>query len=184
MEIWNWRIWHVFDPNQRVEEHLAKTGNATPWHLRCEVIPLDQRNLEEEGELHVHCLQVEDKDKNQKPNAFAFSDPFIMAVGPSETVGEIKIRVQAEMKIPEEEFSEWTVVLVTGLNQNQEPLDDDVVIAEKFNIEDLSSKKLYGHCERHMLGFHHENKNPRRTHAHINRPSAVVTQERALKIRA
>jgi ubiquitin carboxyl-terminal hydrolase 7 len=183
MEIWNWRIWHVFDPNQRVEEHLAKAGNATPWHLRCEVIPEDQRDLEEEDKLHVHCIQVEDKDKIAK-NAFAFSDPFIMSVGPAETVGELKNRVQAEMKIPKEEMEDWTVVLVSGINHAQDLLGDDVVIADKVNKEDLSSKKLYGHSERQMLGFHHENKNPRRTHAHINRPSAVVTQERALKIRA
>jgi ubiquitin carboxyl-terminal hydrolase 7 len=184
MEIWNWRIWHVFDPNQRVEEHLAKTGNATtPWHLRCEVIPEDQLELELEDSLHVHCIQVEDKDKLAK-NAFAFSDPFIMSVGPTETVGELKARVQEEMKIPQKEFESWQVVLVSGINYNQELLEDSIVISEKFNSEDLSSKKLYGHSERQMLGFHHENKNPRRTHAHINRPSAVVTQERALKIRA
>jgi ubiquitin carboxyl-terminal hydrolase 7 len=184
MEIWNWRIWHVFDPKQRVEETLARTGNATPWHLRCEIIPEDQRDLEEEDKLHVHCVQVEDKDKVLTKNAFAFSDPFIMAVGPAETVGELKARVQAEMKIPKKEFENWRVVMVSGMNNNQEFLDENLVIADKFNVEDLSSTKLYGHTERAMLGFHHENKNPRRTHAHINRSSALVTQERALKIRA
>ncbi|KAL4539456.1 hypothetical protein Ndes2437B_g02171 [Nannochloris sp. 'desiccata'] len=183
MEIWNWRIWHVFDPSQRIEEHLAKAGNATPWHLRCEVIPETQRDLEEQDKLHIHCVQVEDKDKQTK-NAFAFSDPFIMSVGSSETIGELKSRVQEEMKIPGEEFENWKVVLVSGIDHKQELLDDDLVIADKFDVEDLSSKKLYGHSERPTLGFHHENKNPRRTHAHLNRPSAVATQERALKIRA
>lgn len=183
MEVWNWRIWHVFDPNQRVEEQLAKAGNAVPWHLRCEIIPEDQRDLEEEDKFHIHCMQVEDKDKQTK-NAFAFSDPFIMAIGSSETIGELKARVKKIMEIPDQEFENWNVVLVSGIDNKQEFLDDDLVIADKVNIEDLSFRKLYGHSDRPTLGFHHENKNPRRTHAHLNRPSAVVTQERALKIRA
>lgn len=183
IEVWHWRIWHVFDPSLQVEKNLSTTGASTPWHLRVEVVPEDQLHLDEEGQLHVHCLQVEDKDGNPKL-AFPCSDPFIMAVGPSETVGELKARVQAEMEVSDEEFAGWKVVLVSGMNNTQEPLADDVIIAQRFNPDDLSSKKFWGHSDRQMLGFHHENKNPRRTHAHINRPSAIAAQERALKIRA
>jgi ubiquitin carboxyl-terminal hydrolase 7 len=66
-------------------------------------------------------------------------------------------------------------------------LDDDVVVAKRFsNADDLSSTKLYGHHDRReVLGFHHENKNPRRTHLHIHRPPpAALAQERQLRIKA
>jgi hypothetical protein len=33
---------------------------------------------------------------------------------------------------------------------------------------ELSGSKFYEHQERPMLGFNHENKNPRRTHAHLH----------------
>ena len=183
MEVWHWRIWHVFDPSQPVEKNLSTSGASTPWHLRIEVVPEDQRELDQEGQLHVHCLQVEDKEGSPK-NAFPCSDPFIMSVGPTETIGELKKRVQKEMEVPDKEFEDWKVVLVSGMNNTQEPLADDVVIAQRLNPDDLSFRKLWGHSDRQMLGFHHENKNPRKTHAHINRPSAVAAQERALKIRA
>ena len=48
-----------------------------------------------------------------------------------------------------------------------EPLDDDVVLSQRIPLADL--QKLYSHADRTCIGFEHENKNPRRTHAHINR---------------
>ncbi len=48
-----------------------------------------------------------------------------------------------------------------------EPLDDDVVLSQRIPLADL--QKLYSHSDRICIGFEHENKNPRRTHAHINR---------------
>lgn len=60
-----------------------------------------------------------------------------------------------------------------------EPLGDDVVVAQR-----LDSQRLYGHCERNCIGFVHENKNQRRTHAHLNsRLSAWQGQEKQLRIR-
>ena len=182
-EVYSWKIWHVFDPELPVEKHLSTSTSSSPWHLRAEIIPEDQRELDQEGQLHVQCLQVEDKDGNPKL-AFAFGDPFIMAVTPGETVGQLKARVQAEMGVSDEDMATWKVVTVRTANNVQEPLSDEDVIDERFTAEDLSSKKLYAHHDRQMIGFHHENKNPRKTHAHINRASALPAQERALKIRA
>lgn len=181
MEVYQWRIWQIFDPDLPVERHLDSAANI--WHLRAEVLPDDQTDLDQEGKMHVHCLQVEDKDKNPKI-AFPFSDPFVMPLHPTDTVADLKVRVQKEMELSDEEFSTWNVVLVTGMNAIQEPLADDVIISQRLNPADLGPAKLYGHGDRQMLGFHHENKNPRRTHAHIHRASAVAAQDRALKIRA
>lgn len=179
MEVYHWRIWQLFDPSLPIERYLD--SNANTWHLRAEVVPEDQRDLGAEGALHVHCLQVQDKEGNDKV-AFPFSDPFIMSIAEGETVGQLKARVQKEMGIPDKEFASWRVVLVVGLSFSMEPLGDDVVVADRLNRTDLAPTKLYGHAERQMIGFHHENKNPRRTHAHINR-SATYGQERALKIK-
>lgn len=60
-----------------------------------------------------------------------------------------------------------------------EPLADDVVVASR-----LDSQKLYGHQERNCIGFVRENKNLRRTHAHLNaRLAAWAGQEKQLRIR-
>lgn len=179
LEVYQWRIWQLFDPKLPVEQHL----DSNPWHLRAEVIPESQKDLEKEGNLHVHCLQVQEKDGNANL-AFAFSDPFIMDISKTETVGQLRKRVQEEMEIPEEEFSKWKVVLVAGLNMAMEPLAEDVIIADKLNPMDLSHARLYGHYDRAAIGFFHENKNPRRTHAHLNRQPASLAQDRALRIKA
>lgn len=60
-----------------------------------------------------------------------------------------------------------------------EPLADDVQVASR-----LDTQRLYGHQERNCIGFVHENKNVRRTHAHLNsRLAAWQGQEKQLKIR-
>lgn len=63
-----------------------------------------------------------------------------------------------------------------------EPLDDDVVLSQRIPLADL--QKLYSHSDRICIGFEHENKNPRRTHAHINRNASFYGQEKQLKIKA
>ena len=57
-------MWQLFDPALPIESHLDSTSK--PWHLRAEVVPEDQRELEVEGHLHVHCIQVQDKDGNDR----------------------------------------------------------------------------------------------------------------------
>ena len=163
MEIHHWKIWQVYDPQMQIADYIVE-ANVT--NVRAEVVPKSQLGLEEEGRLHVQCLQVEEKE-NRPHQAFPFSDPFLMDISPAETVGELKLRVQQEMNIPDEEFAEWKVVLVSSL-LSMEPLGDDVVISEK--IHDTGHNVLYGrHASRSMIGFWHENKNPRRTHAHLHR---------------
>ena len=44
--------------------------------------------------------------------AAPFSDPFIMAVGPEETVGQLRRRVQQRLEVPDEEFAKWRTLLV------------------------------------------------------------------------
>lgn len=182
MEVYQWKIWQVFDPNELIDTNLGPSKSV--WHLRAEVIPEDQRALTEEGSLHVHCLQVESKEGNPKA-AFAFSDPFVMAIGAQETVGELKRRVQKSLNVPDEEFESWKVVLVSGIgNHAMEDMEDEAVIAERLNPLDMGPACLYGHRERPCIGFYHKNTNLRKTmtHIHFNR-SVLPGADRALKIK-
>lgn len=163
MEIHHWKIWQVCDPQLQIGECHMEANSA---NLRAEVVPHAQMDLDKDGMMHVQCLQVEEKE-NRPNQAFPFCDPFLMDISPTETVGDLKLRVQKEMEIPDEEFAEWKVVLVTSL-LTMEPLDDGVVVSEK--IPDAGPDVLYGrHGNRSMIGFWHKNKNPRRTHAHLHR---------------
>lgn len=179
MDIYQWKIWQVYDPNDVIEKSITP-GSINHW--RVEVVPEDQRDLDQPGRLHVQCLQL---DESQTKAAFPCSDPFIMSIGEKETVGELKERVKNEMEIPEEEFENWKAVIVDGQRMSMEPCEDDsAVVTEKLNVAMLDGTRLYGHVlDRQMIGFLHENKNPRRTHAHIRNPS-FYGQDRALKIKA
>ena len=68
--------------------------------------------------------------------------------------------------ISDEDLAEWKVVLVSR-RLSMEPLEDEDVVSEK--IPDTGPDVLYGTHDRSFIGFFHENKNPRRTHAHLHR---------------
>lgn len=181
MEIYQWKIWQVFNPEEIIDVHMGPSKSV--WHLRAEVIPEDQRDLTNPGSLHVHCLHVESKEGSPK-TPFAFNDPFIMSIGPDETIGALKKRVKESLQVSDEEFSSWKVVLVTGIgNHTMEDMEDDVVIAQKLNPVDMDPARLYGHRERPCIGFFHKNTNTRKTMAHLNFNRALSGADRALKIR-
>ncbi|KFM24284.1 Ubiquitin carboxyl-terminal hydrolase 12, partial [Auxenochlorella protothecoides] len=174
MEVYQWRVWQLFDPDQAVG---SMSGDAL-WHLRAEVVPPDQRGAGGEEGLHVHCLQVTEEAHNR---AFAFSDPFIMRVREGETVGELRRRVQVALGVGDEEFAGWRALLCPPLSA-PEPLEDEEVVTARLARADL--ERLYGHHDRACIGWEHENRNPRKTHAHLNRNAAWYGQERQLKIKA
>jgi ubiquitin carboxyl-terminal hydrolase 7 len=185
MEVYQWRVWQLFDPAVRLEDGLAATANL--WHLRAEAVPEDQRGLAEPGALHAHVLQVCDREGAPGGReGFPCADPFVVALREGETAAELKARLREELGVPAREFAAWRLVLLSGFNFTMEPLPDDAVVVDRFTSRaDLGPEKLYGHAERQFLGLHHENKNPRRTAAHIHRPPAVCgAGERALRIRA
>ncbi|KAL4423841.1 hypothetical protein ABPG75_001142 [Micractinium tetrahymenae] len=171
MEVYQWKIWQLFDPRA----HVETIGDNT-WHLRVEVVPEDQEDLDQQDVLHAHCLQIGEEQVNGRPQAI--SDPFIMRIEKEETVGELRQRVQQQLGIPDEESeNSWKPVLCTF--GGTEALADDVQVSSR-----LDSQRLYGHQERNCIGFVHENKNVRRTHAHLNsRLAAWHGQEKQLKIR-
>lgn len=173
MDVYQWNIWQVYDPAAPAES--ARDG----WHLRAEVVPPEERALGEPGALHVQCVQV----LRDNPST-AISDPFLLALAEGETVGEIKRRVRRRLDVPADEFDGWSVLLCGGMAAAEE-LPDDAVLAERLPAEALSGERLYGHHgDRPLLGFSHDNKNPRKTHSHLHRNSTWYGQERQLKIRA
>ena len=176
MEVYQWRIWQLFDPGERVRHVL----DGAVWHLRAEVVPPDQRDLATDPEaLHVHVLQMSDDAQSR---AMAIADPLVMRVREGETVAELGERVRAALGVPPEEFAKWKPVLCPPLAA-PEPLEPGDVVAARIPRADL--QRLHGHHDRACVGWAHENKNPRKTHAHLNRSSgAWHGQERALRIKA
>lgn len=128
---------------------------------------------------HTHTHNTQTLTRLQR--AFAFSDPFIMRVREGETVGELRRRVQHALEVGDEEFAGWRPMLCPPLSA-PEALEDEEVVTARLARADL--KRLYGHHDRACIGWEHENKNPRKTHAHLNRNAAWYGQERQLKIKA
>lgn len=53
MEVYQWKIWQLFDPDSLVE-HIGDSS----WYLRAEAVPEGQEGLAEAGPLHAHVLHV------------------------------------------------------------------------------------------------------------------------------
>lgn len=176
MEIYQWKLWEIFDPAAKVE---SISDNS--WHLRAEVVREEEEGMDTPEALHVQCQQV----SIERNSATAFSDPFLMSIQEEETVGELKARVQKDFELSDKEFETWKVVLLRGMAQ-PELLEDDVVITSKISKDELTGDKLYARqSDRPALGFEHKNNNLRRTQIHLNRnPNSSLGQEKALKIKA
>lgn len=173
MEVYQWRIWQIYDPADPVS---SISDNF--WHLRAEVVRPEEEGLGAPGGPGaVQCLQVTEEDHNK---AFAFSDPFVMAVGPEETVGQLRERVRAKLEVPSEELEKWGTLLLPSMG-SPEPLGDEVVIAQRLPAADL--QRLYGHADRACIGFQHECKDRRRTNKHLRRNASWHGQEKKLTIK-
>nr|CAD1819665.1 unnamed protein product [Ananas comosus var. bracteatus] len=162
LEVFNHKIYKVFPPNEKIE-----TINDHYWTLRVEEIPEEEKNIGQHDRLiHVYHF-IKDPQNQMVQN---FGDPFFLVIHESETLSEVKARIQKKLLIPDEEFSKWKFAYVS-LGRPDYLQDSDVVSA-RFQ------RSIYGAWEQY-LGMEHADTTPKRAYtANQNRH----TLEKPVKI--
>lgn len=102
-----------------------------------------------------------------------FGDPLLLRIGPQESVGAVRRRIQEKLGVAAADFEHWKFAFVP-VHAQLAYLTDDEVLAERFAAAE-------GHHgvgqDVNYLGLEHEDKGPRRPAG-----AARHTYERAVKI--
>ncbi|KAG6437546.1 hypothetical protein SASPL_102465 [Salvia splendens] len=117
-------------------------------------IPEEEKNLGPNDRLiHVYHF-MKDTAQNQVHN---FGDPFFLAINDNETLGDIKMRLQKKLHVPDEEFSKWKFAFITL--GRPEYLQDSDIVSIRFQRRDV-----YGAWEQY-IGLEHSDNTPKRSYA-------------------
>ncbi|KAG6434216.1 hypothetical protein SASPL_105839 [Salvia splendens] len=117
-------------------------------------IPQEEKNLGPNDRLiHVYHF-MKDTTQNQVHN---FGDPFFLAINDNETLGDIKMRLQKKLHVPDEEFSKWKFAFITL--GRPEYLQDSDIVSSRFQRRDV-----YGAWEQY-IGLEHSDNTPKRSYA-------------------
>ncbi|THG22138.1 hypothetical protein TEA_020854 [Camellia sinensis var. sinensis] len=120
------------------------------------MIPEEEKNLGPHDRLiHVyHFMKDTAQNQVQVQN---FGEPFFLVIHESETLAEVKVRIQKKLQIPEEEFSKWNFAFLSL--GRPEYLQDSDVVSSRFQRRDV-----YGAWEQY-LGLEHSDNTPKRSYA-------------------
>ncbi|XP_028053107.1 ubiquitin carboxyl-terminal hydrolase 12-like isoform X5 [Camellia sinensis] len=150
LEVFYHKIYKIFPLNEKIENI-----NDQYWTLRAEEIPEEEKNLGPHDRLiHVYHFM---KDTAQNQVVQNFGEPFFLVIHESETLAEVKVRIQKKLQIPEEEFSKWNFAFLSL--GRPEYLQDSDVVSSRFQRRDV-----YGAWEQY-LGLEHSDNTPKRSYA-------------------
>ncbi|XP_028053100.1 ubiquitin carboxyl-terminal hydrolase 12-like isoform X3 [Camellia sinensis] len=151
LEVFYHKIYKIFPLNEKIENI-----NDQYWTLRAEEIPEEEKNLGPHDRLiHVyHFMKDTAQNQVQVQN---FGEPFFLVIHESETLAEVKVRIQKKLQIPEEEFSKWNFAFLSL--GRPEYLQDSDVVSSRFQRRDV-----YGAWEQY-LGLEHSDNTPKRSYA-------------------
>ena len=164
LELFYSQIYKVFDEDQDISDI-----NDQYWTLRAEEVPKDE--LEET--LDGNYLRIYNISKDlANPNTYhCYDEPFLLRISSSETLGELKMRIQEKLEASDQDFAKWKFFF--GASSKYDLIeDDDFVLCSKFTRVDKQ-----GFFE-NILGIEREIKGPRRPASR----QAKGGFERAIKI--
>ncbi|KAA6424444.1 MAG: hypothetical protein FRX49_05656 [Trebouxia sp. A1-2] len=166
LQIYWSKIYKVFDEKDDIEGI-----NDQYWHLRAEAVPEDQLSVSEQDQLmHVYHFTCD-----QQSHVNNFGDPFLLRVTDTDTLADIRPRIQQKLGIADEEFAKWKFAAIASLRP-PDYLNDDDSIASKF----VKSTSTYSSGQDSIyLGLEHTDAHPHRHRHHNNRLSHY---ERPVKI--
>ncbi|XP_061338183.1 ubiquitin C-terminal hydrolase 12-like [Gastrolobium bilobum] len=144
LEVFNHKIYKIFSPNEKIINF-----NDQSWTLRAEEIPEEEKNVGPRGHLiHVyHFTKGADQKQMQIQN---FGEPFVLVIHKDETLGEIKVRIQKKLQVPDDAFGKWEFAFVsTG---HPEYLQDNDIVSSRFQRRDI-----YGAWDQYLGLEHNDN---------------------------
>ncbi|KAJ8563428.1 hypothetical protein K7X08_031880 [Anisodus acutangulus] len=158
LEVFYHKIYKIFPTTEKIENI-----NDQYWTLRAEEIPEEEKNLGP----HDHLIHVYHFNKEAAQNQMQiqnFGEPFLLVIHESETLAEVKVRIQKKLQVPDEDFAKWKFAFLSlGRPEYLEDLD---ILSSRFQRRDVC-----GVWEQY-LGLEHADGAPKRTHAaHQNRHS-------------
>ncbi|CAN4100824.1 unnamed protein product [Withania somnifera] len=156
LEVFCHKIYKIFLTTEKMENM-----NDRYCKLRAEEIPEEEKNLgPRDYFIHV-CHFTKEAAQNQM-QIQNFGEPFLLVIHESETLAEVKVRIQKKLQVPDEEFAKWKFAYLSlGC---PEYLEDLNILSSHFQERDVS-----GIWEQY-LGLEHADGAPKRTHAvHQNR---------------
>ncbi|MCD9646611.1 ubiquitin carboxyl-terminal hydrolase 13 [Datura stramonium] len=126
-------------------------------------IPEDEKNLGQHDRL-IHVYHFNKEASQNQMQIQNFGEPFLLVIHESETLADVKMRIQKKLQVPDEEFSKWKFAFLSlGRPEYLEDLD---ILSSRFQRRDVC-----GAWEQY-LGLEHAGGAPKRTHAaHQNRHS-------------
>ncbi len=81
---------------------------------------------------HTTPIHHNTPHKSTQPQNETFGEPFLLKVGPQETLSSVKTRIQAKLGISDDDFAKWKFAVVRSMRSASEPLADEDVVAAKF----------------------------------------------------
>ncbi|GMP99193.1 hypothetical protein CsSME_00046759 [Camellia sinensis var. sinensis] len=123
----------------------------------CNNIPEEEKNLGPHDRLiHVYHFTKETA-QNQMQQIQNFGEPFFLVIHEGETLGEVKVRIQKKLQVPDEEFAKWKFAFLSL--GRPEYLHDTDIVSSRFQRRDV-----YGAWEQY-LGLEHSDNAPKRAYA-------------------
>ncbi|KAA3481509.1 ubiquitin carboxyl-terminal hydrolase 13-like isoform X3 [Gossypium australe] len=149
LEVFYHKIYKIFPLSEKIENI-----NDQYWTLRAEEIPEEEKDLGPHDRLiHVYHF-MKDTTQNQVQN---FGEPFFLVIHETETLAEVKVRVQKRLQVPDEEFAKWKFAFLSL--GRPEYLQDSDVVSTRFQRRDV-----YGAWDQY-LGLEHSDNAPKRSYA-------------------
>ena len=128
MEVFNNRIYKIFNETEEIE-----TINDQYWTIRAEEIAPDELELGQEDKLiHVRHFYREARMQNMTHN---FGDPFLLAIGPAETLASVRARIQAKLSLSDDELAKWKLAVVS-FGRVEYLTDDNELLRPRFRKND------------------------------------------------
>ncbi|XP_020097199.1 ubiquitin carboxyl-terminal hydrolase 12-like isoform X2 [Ananas comosus] len=150
LEVFYHKIYKIFPPSEKIENI-----NDQYWTLRAEEIPEEEKSLGPHDRLiHVYHFM---KDPNQNQMLQNFGEPFLFVIHESETLAEVKVRIQKKLHVPDEDFSKWKFAFIS-MNR-PDYLEDSDIVSTRFQKRDV-----YGAWEQY-LGLEHSDATPKRAYS-------------------
>ncbi|XP_038697160.1 ubiquitin carboxyl-terminal hydrolase 12 isoform X1 [Tripterygium wilfordii] len=151
LEVFYHKIYKIFPPNEKIENI-----NDQYWTLRAEEIPEEEKNIGPHDRLiHVYHFTKDSAQNQMQPQNFG--EPFFMVIHETETLADVKLRIQQKLQIADEEFSKWRFAFM-ALGRPEYLQDSDVVFTR------FQRKDVYGAWEQY-LGLEHSDNAPKRAYA-------------------